>query len=140
MRRSLGLLVASFAIALGVLALVGIPLISGGSAASVASAATSAQQIGMKVLLITDSADATTASGIAYADWENTLKREGVPFDSVVTGTSATLPALSSTLPNGTQVANYEGVIVATSGTEGLEHRLNGRHCRPSSSSSPSAS
>jgi hypothetical protein len=120
MRRSLGVLVASFAIALGVLALVGIPLISGGSAASVALAATSAQQIGMKVLLITDSADATTASGIAYADWESTLKREGVPFDSVVTGTSATLPALSSTLPNGTQVANYEGVIVATSGTEGL--------------------
>ena len=33
---------------------------------------------------------------------------------------SVPLPALSSTASDGTQVANYEGVIVATSGTEGM--------------------
>ena len=33
---------------------------------------------------------------------------------------SVPLPALSSTLPNGTQVANYQGVVVAVSGTVGL--------------------
>jgi hypothetical protein len=125
MKRSFGLLVASVATVLGLLALVGIPLISGGSAPSVASAATpTAQQIGMKVLLITDSTDPSTASGIAYGDWVNTLKREGVPYDSVITNSasvgSVPLPVLSSTLSNGNEVANYEGVVVATSGTEGL--------------------
>ena len=78
----------------------------------------------MKVLLITDSSTNTTASGIAYQDWVNTLKREGVPFDSVVTNSSSLgsvpLPTLSSTASDGTQVANYEGVVVATSGPEGL--------------------
>ena len=79
----------------------------------------------MKVLLITD----TTAEP-AYGDWVSTLKREGVPFDSLVTNpTNASpapadgttpLPTLSSTLSDGTQVASYESVIVATSGTEGL--------------------
>ena len=33
---------------------------------------------------------------------------------------SVPLPTLSSTASDGTQVANYEGVIVATSGTEGM--------------------
>src|ERR1039458_5704155 len=106
MKRSFGLLVASVATVLGLLALVGLPLISGGSAPSVASAATpTAQQIGMKVLLITDSTDPSTASGIAYGDWVNTLKREGVPYDSVITNSasvgSVPLPVLSSTLSNG---------------------------------------
>jgi len=124
MRRSLGLLVASSATVLALLALVAIPLVSGGSAASIASAATTSQQIGLKVLLITDSTAATTASGIAYADWASTLDREGVPFTTMVTNDasvgSVPLPTLSSTLSDGTQVANYEGVVVATSGTLGL--------------------
>ena len=107
-----------------------------GAGASPASAAATQQQIGMKILLITDSTDTDTAdttctatpvlcaAGIAYGDWVNTLTREGVPYTSVVTNSaspgSVALPALSSTSPDGTQVANYEGVVVASSGTEGL--------------------
>ena len=102
----------------GLLAITGIPSIAGGSGASQASAATTAQQIGMKVLLVTD-----TSSEPGFADWEATLKQEGVPYDCVITspvpasdppGCTSTLPSLSST---GTQVANYEGVVVADSGT-----------------------
>jgi hypothetical protein len=75
----------------------------------------------MKVLLITD-----TSSEPGFADWEATLKREGVPYDCVITspvpasdppGCTSTLPSLSSTASDGTQVANYEGVVVADSGT-----------------------
>ena len=80
-----------------------------------AAAAPPTQQIGMKVLLVTD-----TATEISYIDWENTLRREGVPFDTVVTSSGGVLPALSSTAAGGTRVANYEGVVVATSGLEGL--------------------
>ncbi len=81
----------------------------------------------MKVLLITDNTNEPS-----YQDWENTLNREGVPFDSVVTtpatgepapggaSTFSTLPALSSTAPDGTQVANYEGVVAAISGLVGM--------------------
>jgi hypothetical protein len=69
----------------------------------------------MKVLLITD-----TATEVSYVDWQNTLRREGVPFDTVVTSSGGALPALSSTAAGGTRVANYEGVVVATSGLEGL--------------------
>jgi len=90
----------------------------------------------MRILLITDGTDTNFAdatcvanpgicnAGIAYQDWANTLQREGVPYTSVVTNSaspgSVPLPALSSTLPNGTQVANYQGVVVAVSGTVGL--------------------
>jgi hypothetical protein len=123
MRRFLGLLPLSGAAVLATLALVGLLGLPGGSS-SPAAAASPAQQIGMRVLLITDSSSNTTASGIAYQDWVNTLQREGVPFDSVVTNGaspgSVPLPTLSSTASDGTQVANYEGVVVATSGTEGL--------------------
>jgi hypothetical protein len=101
---------ASLAIFGGLFAFVGIPSLGGGSKAGVAAAATPAQQIGMKVLLITDN---TTEP--SFTDWENTLQREGVPYDTVVTSTSDVLPALSTG-----QVANYEGVVLATSGTEGL--------------------
>ena len=109
-------------------ALAVIPGASGG--ASVAAAATTTTtpppRIDMKVLLITGSP--TTEP--AYGDWKNTLKREGVPFDTMVTNPtdaspapadgSTPLPALQSTLADGTPVANYEAVIVADSGTEGL--------------------
>ena len=126
MRRILGLLSLSGAAVVAILALVGFLGLPGGSS-SAAAAVTPAQQIGMKVLLITDSSANTTASGIAYQDWVNTLKREGVPFDSVVTNGSSPgsvpLPTLSSTASDGTQVANYEGVVVATSGSGGIEHR-----------------
>jgi hypothetical protein len=115
MKRFVGLGIALVAVIAAVLA--GVTL-TGGSSTSTAAAATSGQQIGMKVLLITSSTDGSTADGAAYADWENTLNREGVPFDSVVTSSQA-LPSLSTTSAGG-QVANYEGVIVAGSGTEGL--------------------
>ncbi|MBV9047574.1 MAG: hypothetical protein JOY58_04860, partial [Solirubrobacterales bacterium] len=92
-------------------------LVGGGR--STASAAAPAQQIGMKVLLITDNnTDPSNASDVAYGDWVNTLKREGVPYDTWVT--SSPMPNLSSTGASGTQVANYEGVVVATSGMEGM--------------------
>src|ERR1700751_5345100 len=111
MRRLLGLLAASCAVLAAFLAAFGIPGVGGSSGPAEASAAGTAQQIGMKVLLITSSTDGTTAAGIAYNDWVNTLNREGVPFDSVVTNAnslgSVPLPALSSTASNGTQVANY---------------------------------
>jgi len=98
----------------------------------------------MKILLITSSTDTNTgdasctatptrcSAGIAYWDWVNTLQREGVPFDSLVTtpvpgdpapagaSTFSALPALSSTATDGTQVANYEGVVVAGSGLQGM--------------------
>lgn len=121
MKRFLGLpLVAVVAVVI-LTALLGIPrLFWGGTSA--ASAASVSQQIGMKILLITDSANAN--AGIAYGDWENTLQREGVPYTTVVTSSSSpgsvALPALSSTLADGTQVANYEGVVVTVSGAMGL--------------------
>jgi hypothetical protein len=125
-RRPITLLVSCVIPVVVFFALVGIPVISGGSAPPLASAATTpAQKIGMKVLLITD-----TTSQPSYGDWQNTLKREGVPFDSVVTNPAnvspapadgaTPLPVLSSTAADGTPVANYEAVIVAFSGTQGL--------------------
>lgn len=119
MRRVFGLLTASLAIAGGLLAAFGLPGIFGHSGAAAASAATPSQQITMRLLLITSSTDGTTGDGAAYTDWANTLNREGVPYDTVVTSTQG-LPALSSTAADGTEVANYEGVIVAGSGTEGM--------------------
>ena len=125
MRRFLGLLFVSAVAVVAALALLVFPGLPGGSE-SRAVAAAPVQQIGMKVLVITDSSACNTdnASAIAYCDWTNTLKREGVPFDTVVSSDaspgSVPLPELSTTLATGTQVANYEGVIVATSGAEGL--------------------
>ncbi len=126
MKRFLGLPWAAVAVVAVFLALFGVTQ-SFGAGASPASAASVSQQIGMKVLLITDNTNEPS-----YQDWENTLKREGVPFDSVVTtpaggeptpgggSTFSALPALSSTAADGTQVANYEGVVVAVSGTVGM--------------------
>jgi hypothetical protein len=123
MKRFFGLPWAAAFVVTVIPALFGVTRLFGG-AASTASAAPVAQQIGMRILLITDSTDATTPSGIAYGDWVNTLTREGVPYQTMVTSDaspgSVALPELSSTLPDGTQVANYEGVVVATSGTEGM--------------------
>jgi hypothetical protein len=120
MRRIIGLLVAGLMCAAGLLAIVGIPSFAGGSGVVRASAGPTDQQIGMKVLLINDNTD----GGIAAGDWVDTLKREGVPYDEVNTNSSSpgsvALPALSSTSSDGTQVANYEGVVVALSGNSGL--------------------
>jgi len=121
MKRFLGLPWAMVVVIAALLALTfgGTRVIGGPSPASAASVS---QQIGMKVLLITDSANSNAA--IAYGDWQNTLQREGVPYTSVVTNSlsagSVPLPALSSTAADGTQVANYEGVVVTVSGLMGL--------------------
>ena len=106
---------------LAVATVIGVGANAGGKTASAVAATTTtaAQQINMKVLLITSSTDSTTGDGAAFVDWENTLNAEGVPYDTVVTSSQA-LPPLSSTAADGTQVANYEGVIVAGSGTDGL--------------------
>jgi hypothetical protein len=82
---------------------------------SIAVAAAPSQQIGMKILLVTD-----TTGEVSFQDWQNTLEREGVPFDTVVTSSNPALPALSTSGGGGVQTANYEGVVVATSGLEGL--------------------
>ena len=125
MRRLLRPLIAALAAVAGLFAIMATTGAFGGSDGGVASAASPAQQIGMRVLLITDSTIVTRLATVsAYNDWVNTLKREGVPTTRVVTNDasvgSVPLPTLSSTASDGTQVANYEGVIVATSGTEGM--------------------
>ena len=124
MTRLFGLLAACCAALAALAAVYGPQAIVGSSGTAAAWAATPAQQIGMRVLLITSATDTTSAGGIAYNDWVTTLNREGVPFDTVQTNPasvgSVPLPALSSTAANGTQVARYQGVVVATSGPEGL--------------------
>ena len=82
MRRLLRPLIAALAAVAGLFAIMATTGAFGGSDGGVASAASPAQQIGMRVLLITDSNSDSTASGIAYNDWVNTLKREGVPYDT----------------------------------------------------------
>ena len=119
MRRLLRPLIAALAAVAGLFAITAATGAFGGSDGGVASAASPAQQIGMRVLVITSSTDATTGDGAAYTDWVSTLNREGVPFDTVVTSSQG-LPSLSSTGSDGTQIANYEGVIVAGSGLEGM--------------------
>jgi hypothetical protein len=91
--------------------------LSGGSVAATASAASTplTQRIDMKVLVITQT---TTEPG--YGDWVAELNREGMPFDTLVTGTTTALPTLQDTLSDGTPEAKYMGVVVATGGTEGL--------------------
>jgi len=129
MKRFLGLPWAMIVVVAALLAVFGFGVTRlFGDGAEAASAASPSQQIGMKVLLITDGTDCTdsntTASGIVYCDWVNTLTREGVPYQTMVTNDaspgSVSLPTLSTTLGDGTQVANYEGVVVATSGTVGM--------------------
>ena len=71
MRRLFRPLIAALAAVAGLFAIMTVTGVFGGSGAAVASAATPAQQIGMKVLLITDSNDPSTAGGIAYNDWVN---------------------------------------------------------------------
>jgi hypothetical protein len=67
-------------------------------------------RIGLKVLLI-----GTAATEPNYMAWQSTLQREGVRFDTVVgpTHTPITASTLSSTLSDGTSVANYDAIIVS---------------------------
>ncbi len=76
------------------------------------ASAAAAQRIDMKVLVL-----GTSATEPDFTAWQGALKREGVPFEAVVTSpghTPITAATLSDTLPNGTQEAKYQAVIVST--------------------------
>jgi hypothetical protein len=73
--------------------------------------ASAAQRIDMKVLVL-----GTSATDPNLVSWQAALKREGVPFETIVTSaghTPITAATLSSTLPTGTQEAKYQAVIVS---------------------------
>ncbi|MGN6189608.1 MAG: hypothetical protein ACTHOE_11960 [Conexibacter sp.] len=82
--------------------------------ATAASAATAAQRIDMKVLLL-----GVTGSEPSFAGWQAELRREGVPFDQLLATpghTPITAATLSQTLAGGTEEARYQAVIVAVGG------------------------
>lgn len=67
-----------------------------------------ASNVGLKVLLI--GADGTESG---FADWKDTLTREGVPFDAIVAKDAGELTAAS--FANGT-AAKYQAVILSNDG------------------------
>ena len=78
------------------------------------SSAAPLPRIGLKVLLV-----GTSATEPDFVAWQTALQREGVPFDTVVGAshtpiTAATLT--SPTLADGTQVGNYQAVIMSIAG------------------------
>jgi hypothetical protein len=82
-----------------------------GLGALAAAPASAAQRIDLKVLLL-----GTTGSEPSFLAWQAQLKREGVPFDQIVATPEhapITAATLSTTLPEGTQEARYQAVIVA---------------------------
>jgi len=79
-----------------------------------ASAATAAQRIDMKVLLL-----GAGGSEPSYLAWQAQLRREGVPFDQLLATPGhapITAATLSQTLAGGIDEARYQAVIVATGG------------------------
>jgi len=77
----------------------------------IASAATVAPRIDLKVLLL--GASSTQSD---FEDWQAALQREGVPFDAIITSaghTPITASTLSTTLADGTPEGKYEAIIVA---------------------------
>jgi hypothetical protein len=75
------------------------------------SAASAAQRIDMKVLVL-----GTSTTEPDFLSWQSALQREGVPFEAIVTSpghAAITAATLSDTLPNGTQEAKYQAVIVS---------------------------
>ncbi len=76
-----------------------------------AVSASAAQRIDMKVLLL-----GTSSTEPDFVSWQAALKREGVPFETIVTSPGhapITAATLSGTLANGTPEAKYQGVIVS---------------------------
>jgi hypothetical protein len=76
-----------------------------------ASAASAAQRIDMKVLLL-----GASGSEPSFLGWQAELRREGVPFDQLVATPGhapITAATLSQTLAGGTEEARYQAVIVA---------------------------
>jgi hypothetical protein len=83
-------------------------------ALATAGAASAAQRIDMKVLVL-----GTSATEPDFASWQAALQREGVPFESIVTSpghAAITAATLSDTLANGTAEAKYQAVIVSVGG------------------------
>jgi hypothetical protein len=79
-----------------------------------ASAATAAQRIDMKVLLL-----GASGGEPSFLGWQAQLRREGVPFDQLVATPGhapITAATLSQTLAGGIDEARYQAVIVATGG------------------------
>jgi hypothetical protein len=79
-----------------------------------AGAASAAQRIDMKVLLL-----GTSTTEPDFAAWSSALQREGVPFETIITSPGhapITAATLSDTLPGGTQEAKYQAVIVSVGG------------------------
>jgi hypothetical protein len=79
-----------------------------------ASAATAAQRIDMKVLLL-----GASGGEPSFQAWQAQLRREGVPFDQLIAApghTPITAATLSQTLAGGIDEAKYQAVIVAVGG------------------------
>jgi hypothetical protein len=75
------------------------------------ASASAAQRIDMKVLVL-----GTSSTDPNLLSWQSALQREGVPYETIVTSPGhapITAATLSDTLPNGTQEAKYQAVIVS---------------------------
>jgi hypothetical protein len=93
-------------------------VVAGASGAAIGPASASATplpRINLKVLLL-----GTSSTQSDLVDWQAALQREGVPFTTILTSTAGrptiSASSLSSTLADGTPVANYDAVIVANGG------------------------
>ncbi|HTA13552.1 MAG TPA: hypothetical protein VK781_01680, partial [Solirubrobacteraceae bacterium] len=85
--------------------------IAAASAAIAPAMAGAAQRIDMKVLVL-----GTSSTEPDLMSWQAALQREGVPFETIITSSGhapITAATLSDTLPNGTQEAKYQAVIVS---------------------------
>src|SRR5450631_1170341 len=80
-------------------------------ALTTAASASAAQRIDMKVLVL-----GTSTTEPDLVSWQAALRREGVPFETIVTSPGhapITAATLSDTLANGTPEAKYQAVIVS---------------------------
>ncbi len=80
-------------------------------ALTTAASASAAQRIDMKVLVL-----GTSTTEPDLVSWQAALRREGVPFETIVTSPGhapITAATLSDTLANGTAEAKYQAVIVS---------------------------
>jgi hypothetical protein len=85
--------------------------VAAASAAIAPAVAGAAQRIDMKVLVL-----GTSTTEPDLMSWQAALQREGVPFETIITSAGhapITAATLSDTLPNGTQEAKYQAVIVS---------------------------
>lgn len=97
------------------LAMIAMTLASILTAAALAPASSSAaQRVDLRVLLLS-----ANGSEPSFQAWQAQLRREGVPFDTIVARpghTPITAATLSTTLADGTREGKYQGIILATGG------------------------